>query len=109
MKQQEEARDSSVTNSIPKPSYFNSTSGLVNFIIILMLLRPKRFFNFFTWIAGNVEARIGRPCSEMNLKREDIYDPYSYLPVMAGVPLQSAEASEKFLHDVERNDCRIGQ
>ena len=59
------------------------------------------------WIAGSVAARTGRLFSEMNLKNGGDTILYHYLPVMAGIPVESAEVSEKFLHDMRQTIAEL--
>jgi len=40
-------------------------------------------------------------------KRKRGYDPLAYLPAMAGIPLQSAETSERFLYDIRNTIAEL--
>jgi len=53
-------------------------------------------------IAGNAVVKTGRRFSEMNSKKRRGYDLLLYLPVMAGVPMQNIDFSERVLSDVRQ-------
>jgi hypothetical protein len=47
------------------------------------------------------------PVFREEFKKRRGYDPLPYLPIMAGVPLQSAERSESFLYDVRKTIAEL--
>ena len=47
------------------------------------------------------------PVFRAAFKKKRGYDPLPYLPVMAGIPLQSAETSERFLYDVRNTVAEL--
>jgi len=59
--------------------------------------RVLKIFHVDSWEAG---SQNWTPLFRQEFARRRGYDPTPYLPAMAGVPLESAELSEKFLHDI---------
>ena len=47
------------------------------------------------------------PVFREEFQRRRGYDPLPYLPVMAGVPVESADASERFLHDMRETIAEL--
>ncbi len=62
------------------------------------------FFHVDSWECG---SQNWSPVFREEFKKRRHYDPLPYLAAMAGVPLQSAEASEKFLHDVRETIAEL--
>ncbi|MGC4074105.1 MAG: glycosyl hydrolase [Nibricoccus sp.] len=54
-------------------------------------------FHLDSWECG---SQNWSPVFQKEFERRRGYDPRPWLPAMAGIPVESAEASEKFLHDV---------
>lgn len=54
-------------------------------------------FHLDSWECG---SQNWSPVFQREFERRRGYDPRPWLPVMAGIPVKSAEASEKFLHDL---------
>jgi hypothetical protein len=61
--------------------------------------RVLKMFHVDSWEAGSQNWTENFP-QEFAKRRG--YDPMPYLPAMTGVPLESADLSEKFLHDVRQ-------
>lgn len=61
--------------------------------------RVLKIFHVDSWECG---SQNWSPVFVAEFKKRRGYDPIPYLPAMAGVPLESAEQSEKFLHDVRQ-------
>ncbi len=84
---------------------FNKWFGeFYNHIDASTIKEVLQFFHVDSWECG---SQNWSPVFRDEFKKRRHYDPYSYLPVMAGVPLQSAEASEKFLHDVRETIAEL--
>lgn len=47
------------------------------------------------------------PVFRDEFKKRRGYDLYAYLPIMAGIPVESADVSEKFLHDVRETIAEL--
>ncbi|HZW66310.1 MAG TPA: glycosyl hydrolase, partial [Hanamia sp.] len=56
-----------------------------------------KIFHVDSWECG---SQNWSPVFREEFKKRRGYDLYSYLPVMAGVPVESADLSERFLHDI---------
>ncbi len=63
-----------------------------------------KFFHVDSWECG---SQNWSTVFRNEFKKRRGYDLYLYLPVMAGIPLQSAELSEKFLHDVRETIAEL--
>jgi hypothetical protein len=56
-----------------------------------------KIFHVDSWECG---SQNWSPVFREEFKKRRGYDLYSYLPVMAGIPVESADVSERFLHDI---------
>jgi hypothetical protein len=56
-----------------------------------------KIFHVDSWECG---SQNWSPVFREEFKKRRGYDLYSYLPVMAGVPVESVDVSERFLHDI---------
>lgn len=63
-----------------------------------------KIFHVDSWECG---SQNWSPVFREEFTKRRGYDPLTYLPVMTGVPLQSAEASERFLHDVRETIAEL--
>jgi len=61
--------------------------------------RVLKVFHIDSWEAG---SQNWSPVFRAEFTRRRGYDPVPYLPTMAGIPVQSADASERFLHDIRQ-------
>jgi hypothetical protein len=61
--------------------------------------RVLKVFHVDSWEAG---SQNWSPVFRAEFTRRRGYDPLPYLPAMAGIPVQSADVSERFLHDVRQ-------
>jgi hypothetical protein len=58
-----------------------------------------KIFHVDSWECG---SQNWSPVFRQEFKKRRGYDLYSYLPVMAGIPVESADVSERFLHDMRQ-------
>lgn len=58
-----------------------------------------RYFHVDSWECG---SQNWSPVFRDEFIKRRGYDPIQYLPVIAGIPLESAEFSEKYLHDIRQ-------
>ena len=63
-----------------------------------------KIFHVDSWECG---SQNWSPVFRAKFKKRRGYDLLNYLPVMAGIPVQSAEVSEKFLHDVRQTIAEL--
>ncbi|AGA77964.1 glycosyl hydrolase [Echinicola vietnamensis] len=63
-----------------------------------------KIFHIDSWEAG---SQNWSPVFREEFKKRRGYDMVSYLPVMAGVPLESAETSERLLYDLRRTISEV--
>ncbi len=61
--------------------------------------RVLKVFHVDSWECGSQDWS---PVFRAEFTRRRGYDPVPYLPIMAGIPVQSADVSERFLHDVRQ-------
>lgn len=61
--------------------------------------RVLKVFHVDSWEAG---SQNWSPVFRAEFTRRRGYDPLSYLPAMVGIPVQSADVAERFLHDVRQ-------
>ncbi|PWG80905.1 glycosyl hydrolase [Pararcticibacter amylolyticus] len=61
--------------------------------------RVLSIFHVDSWECG---SQNWSPVFRDEFKKRRGYDPVSYLPAMAGVPVQSADVSERFLYDIRQ-------
>ncbi len=61
--------------------------------------RVLKIFHVDSWECG---SQNWSPVFQQEFKKRRGYDMLPYLPALAGVPVQSADVSEKFLHDVRQ-------
>jgi len=61
--------------------------------------RVLKVFHVDSWECGSQDWS---PVFRAEFTRRRGYDPLPYLPVIAGIPVQSADVSERFLHDVRQ-------
>ena len=66
--------------------------------------RVLKVFHVDSWEAG---SQNWSPVFRAEFIRRRGYDPVPYLPAMAGVPVQSADVSERFLHDVRQTIAEL--
>ena len=66
--------------------------------------RVLKIFHVDSWEAG---SQNWSPVFRAEFLRRRGYDPVPYLPAMAGVPVQSADVSERFLHDVRQTIAEL--
>lgn len=66
--------------------------------------RILKMFFIDSWEAG---SQNWSPVFREEFKRRRGYDLFTYLPAMAGVPVQSADVSERFLHDVRQTIAEL--
>jgi hypothetical protein len=66
--------------------------------------RVLKVFHVDSWEAG---SQNWSPVFRAEFTRRRGYDPLPYLPAMAGVPVQSADVSERFLHDVRQTIAEL--
>ena len=66
--------------------------------------RVLKIFHVDSWEAG---SQNWSPVFRAEFTRRRGYDPLPYLPAMAGVPVQSADVSERFLHDVRQTIAEL--
>ncbi|MDR8391167.1 hypothetical protein NC796_08465 [Aliifodinibius sp. S!AR15-10] len=66
--------------------------------------RVLKLFHMDSWEAG---SQNWSPVFRQEFMERRGYDPLSYLPAMAGVPVESAEVSERFLHDVRQTIAEL--
>jgi hypothetical protein len=66
--------------------------------------RVLKVFHIDSWECGS-QNWTGDFREEFERRRG--YDPLRYLPAMAGVPIQSADVSERFLHDVRQTVAEL--
>jgi hypothetical protein len=58
-----------------------------------------KIFHVDSWECG---SQNWSPVFRKEFKKRRGYDWYPYLPIMAGIPVESADVSERFLHDVRQ-------
>ena len=63
-----------------------------------------KIFHVDSWECG---SQNWSPVFRNEFKKRRGYDLYNYLPVMAGIPVQSAEVSENFLHDIRQTVAEL--
>jgi hypothetical protein len=63
-----------------------------------------KIFHVDSWECG---SQNWSPVFRDEFKRRRGYDLYTYLPVMAGVPMESADTSERFLYDVRQTIAEL--
>jgi len=63
-----------------------------------------KIFHVDSWECG---SQNWSPVFREEFKKRRGYDLYSYLPVMAGIPIESADVSERFLHDVRQTIAEL--
>ncbi len=61
--------------------------------------RVLKVFHVDSWEAG---SQNWSPVFRAEFTRRRGYDPLPYLPAMAGIPVESADVSERFLHDIRQ-------
>ncbi|WP_217604939.1 glycosyl hydrolase [Chitinophaga sp. GbtcB8] len=61
--------------------------------------RVLKVFHVDSWECG---SQNWSPVFREEFRRRRGYDLYTYLPVMAGIPVQNANISERFLHDIRQ-------
>lgn len=61
-------------------------------------------FHVDSWECG---SQNWSPLFREEFKKRRGYDLYAYLPVMAGIPVGSAEAAERFLHDIRQTIAEL--
>jgi hypothetical protein len=66
--------------------------------------RVLKVFYIDSWECG---SQNWSPVFRDEFTRRRGYDPLPYLPVMAGVPIESADFSERFLHDVRQTIAEL--
>jgi (4-O-methyl)-D-glucuronate---lignin esterase len=66
--------------------------------------RVLKVFHVDSWEAG---SQNWSPVFRAEFIRRRGYDPVPYLPAMAGVPVQSADVSERFLHDLRQTIAEL--
>ena len=66
--------------------------------------RVLKVFHVDSWEAG---SQNWSPVFRAEFRRRRGYDPVPYLPAMAGVPVQSADVAERFLHDVRQTIAEL--
>jgi hypothetical protein len=66
--------------------------------------RVLKVFHVDSWECG---SQNWSPVFRDEFKKRRGYDIYAYLPVMAGVPVESAEQSEKILYDVRKTIAEL--
>lgn len=70
----------------------------------VLAARVLKVFHVDSWECG---SQNWSPVFREEFRRRRGYDLLPYLPVMAGIPLQSAAASERFLHDVRQTIAEL--
>lgn len=63
-----------------------------------------QFFHVDSWECG---SQNWSPVFRQEFKKRRGYDLYRYLPVMAGIPIGSADSSERVLHDVRKTIAEL--
>ena len=63
-----------------------------------------KLFHVDSWECG---SQNWSPVFRTEFKKRRGYDPLPYLPAMAGIPVQSADISEKFLYDVRQTIAEL--
>src|SRR5207253_8483146 len=63
-----------------------------------------KIFHVDSWECG---SQNWSPVFRNEFKKRRGYDLYNYLPVMAGIPVESAQVSENFLHDVRQTIAEL--
>jgi len=66
--------------------------------------RVLQFFHVDSWECG---SQNWSPAFRSEFKKRRGYDLYTYLPVMAGIPIGSADSSERILHDVRQTIAEL--
>lgn len=66
--------------------------------------RVLKIFHVDSWECG---SQNWSPVFQQEFKKRRGYDLTPYLPAMAGIPVQSVDASEKFLHDVRQTIAEL--
>jgi hypothetical protein len=66
--------------------------------------RVLNIFHVDSWECG---SQNWSPVFLEEFKKRRGYDLFSYLPVMAGIPVESADVSERFLHDVRQTIAEL--
>jgi hypothetical protein len=66
--------------------------------------RILKIFHIDSWEAG---SQNWSPVFREEFRRRRGYDLFTYLPAMAGVPVQSADVSERFLYDVRQTIAEL--
>jgi hypothetical protein len=69
-----------------------------------LLSRVLKIFHVDSWECG---SQNWSPVFREEFRRRRGYDLLPWLPVMAGIPLQNASASEQFLHDVRQTIAEL--
>ena len=78
--------------------------GFYNHVDAATIKEVLQFFHVDSWECGSQNwSSLFR--EEFQKRRH--YDPYRYLPIMAGIPLNSLEISEKFLYDVRETIAEL--
>ncbi len=66
--------------------------------------RVLKIFHVDSWECG---SQNWSPVFREEFKKRRGYDLYNYLPVMAGIPIQSADVSERFLYDIRQTIAEL--
>ncbi|MCW9705261.1 glycosyl hydrolase [Fodinibius salsisoli] len=63
-----------------------------------------KIFHIDSWEAG---SQNWSPVFREEFRKRRGYDPLTYLPAMAGIPVESAEVSERFLYDIRKTIAEL--
>lgn len=66
--------------------------------------RVMSIFHVDSWECG---SQNWSPVFRAEFKKRRGYDLFAYLPAMAGIPVQSADVSERFLHDIRQTIAEL--
>jgi hypothetical protein len=92
-------------NPVAATLQFNKWFGeFYNHIPAATIKPVLRFFHVDSWECG---SQNWSPVFRNEFKKRRGYDLYSYLPVMAGIPIGSADSSERVLHDVRQTIAEL--
>jgi hypothetical protein len=92
-------------NPVAVTLQFNKWFGeFYNHIDAAIIKEVLQFFHVDSWECG---SQNWSPVFRNEFKKRRGYDLYSYLPVMAGIPVGSADSSERVLHDVRQTIAEL--
>lgn len=84
---------------------FNKWFGeFYNHVDAATIKQVLQFFHVDSWECG---SQNWSPVFRSEFKKRRGYDLYTYLPVMAGIPIGSADSSERVLHDVRQTIAEL--